>query len=524
MAYVSLAQTAEARNRGDPKSGAAASAVVAIDPSGQVTVHLCSTPNGQGHATVAAQIVAEHLGLTPDAIDVVTEIDTLTSPWSIASGNYANRFSAVVTGAIDACAKKAADKLIRMAADALEVAAEDIELTEGRARIAGVPESGIVLGRLAAQAHWDASGLPDGVTPGFHETVVISPPSLGRPDAGDRVASSVTYGFVADLVAVEVDPDTGRLRIDKYVSVHDVGPRLNPLIVDGQVHGGFAHGLGAALLEELAYDRDGNFLSGTFADYLCPTAMEMPPLTVGHLATPSPQNPLGAKGMGDGSSMLTPAAIANAVADALDCQEIELPLRPHRLWALAQGHRPAEAAPEAATAPGIAPGPGLLTGEGASDLAATPATVWDMLVDPEVLAAIVPGCETLEETAPGRYRAVVEIGVAGIRGRYEAEIAYREQEEPSRLVLAGTAQGRLGFGEAEGEVRLEPTAIGTRLSYHYRARVGGKVATVGQRMLGSVTEALIRQFFRALARRLAGPSEAGWLVRLWRQLFGKREP
>src|SRR5262249_38642578 len=136
---------------------------------------------------------------------------------------------------------------------------------------------------------------------------------IGR--AQDRIASAVTFGG-------EIDRKTGPIRIDKYVSVHDVGPQLNPKTDEGQRHGGLAHGLGAALFEELAYDERGNFLSGTFADYLCPTAVEVPRLEIGHVETASPVNALGAKGMGDGSSMLTPAAITNAVADALGRDDI----------------------------------------------------------------------------------------------------------------------------------------------------------------------------------------------------------
>src|SRR4029077_15658079 len=131
------------------------------------------------------------------------------------------------------------------------------------------------------------------------------PPTLASPDSEDRVPSAVTYGFVIDLVAVEIERRPRAIRIGKYVSVHDVGRQMNPLIVEGQVHGGFAHGLGAALMEELAYDARGNFLAGTFADYLCPPCVEVPPVTIGHVETPSPMNALGAKGMGDGSSMLT---------------------------------------------------------------------------------------------------------------------------------------------------------------------------------------------------------------------------
>src|SRR5262249_23352028 len=169
-------------------------------------------------------------------------------------------------------------------------------------------------------------------------SAVVPPPVLGAPDDEDRIAYAVTFGFVIDLVAVEIDRRTGAIRIDKYVSLHDVGTQLNPKIVEGQVYGGFAHGLGAALFEELAYDERGNFLSGTFEDYLSPTAGEVPPVETGHVVTPPPVKGRGAKGRGDGSSMLTPAVIANAVADALGRDDISLPLNLRRVWALANGH------------------------------------------------------------------------------------------------------------------------------------------------------------------------------------------
>ena len=335
MAYVSLAQTPEERARGEAKSGGAAAAVLSIDPSGQVTLRLDSTPNGQGHATVAAQIVADRLGLTPEDIEVVTELDTQAAAWSIAAGNYSNRFAAIVVDAVARAADQVATKLKRIAAAALEAAPEALELVEGQVRVGGQSNRGLPLRKLAARAHWDPAGLPPGMAPGLQETASLSPASLASPDAADRVPSATTYGFVIDLAAVEVDAATGRIRIDTYVSVHDVGRQLNPLIVQGQVQGGFAHGLGAALLEELAYDAEGNFLSGSFADYRCPTAMEVPPVITGHVETLSPMNALGAKGMGDGSSMLAPAALANAVADALGRDDIALPLTPERVWRLA---------------------------------------------------------------------------------------------------------------------------------------------------------------------------------------------
>jgi 2-furoyl-CoA dehydrogenase large subunit len=520
MAYVSLAQTVEERSKGDRKSGANASAVISVDPSGQVTLHLDSTPNGQGHATVAAQIVADALGLKPADIEVVTELDTLTSAWSIASGNYSNRFAAIVVGAIAQSAQQVATKLKLLASELLDVKPEDVDLYEGYARVRGGSNKGVSFRKVAARAHWDPSHLPEGCSPGLVETAILSPRILGSPGDDDRIASAATFGFVIDLAAIEIDPKSGALRIDKYVSVHDVGTQLNPKIVEGQVHGGFVHGLGAALFEELAYDERGNFLSGTFADYLCPTAVEVPTVDIGHVETVTPVNSLGAKGMGDGSSMLTPAAIANAVADALGRDDISLPLTLQRVWDLANGRDPAMKRPSKAPE-GMAQAPsgkGALTGSGEVILSAPVDEVWRRLIDPNELAAIVPGCQSLKQDGPDRYSAQVIIGVAGIRGTYDAHIEMRDKQEPNSVRLVGKASGALGFGAGSGLMTLRAEPDGrTRLQYQYEADVGGKLAAVGQRMLGTVTRYVIGQFFSALEWRIA-PQRAtgwrGWLARL----------
>lgn len=519
MAYVSLAQTAQDRAKADKKSGANASATLSVDPSGQVTLRLCTTPNGQGHATVAAQIVADALGLQPSDIDVVTDVDTQTSAWSIASGNYSNRFAAIVVGAIEQSAGQVAHKIKVLAADALDAKIEDIELRDGYVRVRGGSNKGLPFRRAASRAHWDASGLPAGIEPGIHETAVVSPPVLGSPDDDDRIASAATFGFVIDLAAVEIDPKTGTMRIDKYASVHDVGKQINPSIVDGQVHGGFVHGLGAALFEELAYDERGNFLSGTFADYLCPTAVEVPPVDIGHVETPTPVNALGAKGMGDGSSMLTPAAIANAVADALGRDDVTLPFTRSRVWALANGHDPRGKRAAAPSTTEVPKPQGALTGEGEVLISAPVAEVWKRLIDPDELAAIVPGCQKLTQDAPDHYVAQVVIGVAGIRGAYDAQIEMRDKRELQSVRLVGKATGALGFGSGSGIVALTPEGDKTKLHYIYGADVGGKVAAVGQRMLGSVTRVLIGQFFRALEQRI-NPDKPRGIKALLSRLFG----
>jgi 2-furoyl-CoA dehydrogenase large subunit len=334
MGYITLAQTAAERAEVPPKSGNAEVASVLVGPHGGVSVHVATTPQGQGHATVCAQIVADTLGVAPVEVEVRTEVDTATSAWTVASGAYSSRFSGVGAGAVLRAAEQVADKARRIAAHQLECAPEDVELAAGKASVRGNPERSLSLRRIAGTAHWNPESLPEGMDPGLQATAFYAAPNLDPPDEQDRVASSAAHGFIADVAVVEVDRATGEVHVLDYVTVHDAGKLLNPLLVEGQVRGGFAHGVGAALFERTEYDEDGNLLTGSFMDYLCPTAPDLPPLTSSHRETPSPFTPLGAKGLGEGNTMSAPAAIANAVAGALGRDDVELPLTPPRVWRL----------------------------------------------------------------------------------------------------------------------------------------------------------------------------------------------
>ncbi|MET0668662.1 MAG: molybdopterin cofactor-binding domain-containing protein, partial [Xanthobacteraceae bacterium] len=195
------------------------------------------------------------------------------------------------------------------------------------------PDNAVPFGRLAAASHWSPGVVPDGAQ-ALRETAFWTPPQLTAPGDGDETNSSLCYGFIFDFCGVEVDRVTGAVRIDKYVTMHDCGTVLHHGMVAGQITGGFAHALGAAIYEEFAYSDDGAFLSGTFADYLVPTTTEVPEPVILHVETPSPFTPLGAKGVGEGNCMSTPVCIANAVADALGVAQIDLPLTPKRLLPL----------------------------------------------------------------------------------------------------------------------------------------------------------------------------------------------
>ena len=349
MGYIATVLSAADRRRAGPKDGAVAHATVAVDPLGAVTVSADSLPQGQGHRTVLAQVVGDALGLAPAQVTVALEHDSQRDPWSIAAGNYASRFSGAVAGAAHLAALRVREQLARIASQRLNCPAEDVRFEGGRVFAAGNPENDLDLRRVASLPHWSPGSLPEGVPPALRETARWTPPELTPPDDDDRVNSSAAYGFIFDFCGVEVDPLTGAVAIDRYVTAHDAGRRLNPALVDGQIRGAFAHAVGAALYEELAYAEDGGFLSGTFADYLVPTACEVPDPLILHRDSLSPVTPLGAKGVGEGNCMTTPVCLANAVADALGAEALDLPLTPARIAALVHGPESEPSQPTGAT-------------------------------------------------------------------------------------------------------------------------------------------------------------------------------
>jgi len=330
MGYITTALTAEDRARAGPKSGAQTAATVALDPLGGVSAVIDSVPQGQGHRTVVAQVVGEVFGLPAAAIRVNTELDTGKDAWSIAAGNYSSRFA----GAAYLAAVRLRDKLTPIAAPQLNIEPDEVRFADGKIFAAANLDNAVGFARLAGTSHWSPGSLPDADATALRETVFWTPPGLDAPTQTDEINSSAAYGFIFDFCGVEIDRDTGQVRVDKYVTMHDAGRILNPALFDGQVHGAFAHGVGAAFYEEFVYSEDGSFLSGTFADYPVPTGCEIPQPVILHRETPSPVTPLGAKGVGEGNSMSTPVCLANAVADALGVTDLILPLTPQRVATL----------------------------------------------------------------------------------------------------------------------------------------------------------------------------------------------
>jgi carbon-monoxide dehydrogenase large subunit len=289
-----------------------------------VATGACS--QGQGHETTFAQIAADALGVPLDAVTVIGG-DTAAIPFGI--GTFASRSAVTAGTAVAAAAGRVREKLLAAAAALLEARADDLVIEDGQVLVRGVPGSAVSLARVVQAA------LPSYAGPGcaaadFEASAYPHVPTL-------------TWATAVHVAVVEVDPETGAVALRGYVVAHDCGRIINPLVVEGQIRGGVAQGIGAALYEEMVYDGAGQLLTGTLMDYLLPTAMEVPPVTTLHLESPSPRNPLGVKGLGEGGAIAPPAAIANAIEDALapfGVRVTETPLHPARILALIRDGQP----------------------------------------------------------------------------------------------------------------------------------------------------------------------------------------
>lgn len=286
-------------------------AVLAMDPTGMVTVAVGASAHGQSHATTLAQVVAAELGLSVADVRVV-EGDTDTTPYGF--GTFASRGAVVTGGACARVAAACAERLRVIAAEDLEVDPDDVVLADGRAAVVGAPDRSVAVADLARRAHHQRHLLPDGLPSKLEFTAEEDPPG--------------TFSNATHVAVVEVDPGTGQVEVVDYVVAEDCGVVINPMVVDGQVLGGVAQGIGCALFEQLDHDERANPTTSTFLDYLLPTSAEVPTVAIHHLETPSEFSVTGAKGMGEGGLIGAPAAIANAVSAALGTDVDSLPITP----------------------------------------------------------------------------------------------------------------------------------------------------------------------------------------------------
>jgi carbon-monoxide dehydrogenase large subunit len=292
--------------------------ILTVDPSGFVEARIGSSPHGQGLRTTLAQIIADEIGVTPDVIKVVHG-DTDRAPYGW--GTFASRSLVISGGATLIAAQKVRAKLIKIASHLLEAAPGDIVLQDGAAKVAGTDRS-VTIAKMAREAYTQTHRFKGEIEPGMTETGTYDPPG--------------TFSNACHVAIIEVDIETGRVSVEKFLVAEDAGLIINPMIADGQVHGGIAQGIGNALLEEIIYDEGGGILTANLADYMPPTAREIPPIELHHIATPSTQSITKAKGLGEGGCIGAPAAIINAINDALSeygVQIDEMPATPQRIRA-----------------------------------------------------------------------------------------------------------------------------------------------------------------------------------------------
>jgi len=298
-------------------------AALRVYPTGKAQLSISVQTQGQGHETTFAQIVAEELGIPPEDIDVVHG-DTDVTPYGL--GTYGSRSTPVSGAATALVARKVRERARIVAAAMLEASPDDLEWDKGRWMVKGDPEKGATIQEIAMAARGSVE-LPAGVETGLDAETVYDPPNL-------------TFPYGAYICVVEIDPGTAKVRITRFVAVDDCGTRINPMIIEGQVHGGLTDGVGIALMEQIAFDADGNCLGGSLMDYLIPTALEVPDWETGFTVTPSPHHPIGAKGIGESATVGSPPTIVNAVCDALrpfGVRHVDMPCTPSRVWHAMRG-------------------------------------------------------------------------------------------------------------------------------------------------------------------------------------------
>jgi len=295
-----------------------------VHPSGKAVVSLSAQTQGQGHETTFAQIVAEELGIPPEDVEV-RHGDTDKSPYGL--GTYGSRSTPVSGGAVAVVTRKVRDKARLIAATMLETRPEDLAWEKGRWYVRGDISKGAPITSIAEYAYSGRS-MPAGLEGGLDAQVIYDPPNL-------------TYPCGAYISVVDIDPDTGYVHCRRMIAVDDCGVRINPMVVDGQIHGGLAEGLGIALMEVITFDEEGNCLNSSFMDYLIPTALECPDWELGETVTPCPHHPIGAKGVGESPNVGSVPCITNAVIDALyrkfGVRHMDMPCNPARVWAAMQG-------------------------------------------------------------------------------------------------------------------------------------------------------------------------------------------
>ena len=450
---------------------------VTVEPSGQVRVATGVGTQGQGHFTAFAQIVADVLDVPVEEVHVVTG-DTREFNWG--TGTFASRGAVVAGTACHAAAVAVRDKIFTVAGRVLDQPKEKLELAGGRVTVKGAKDGGITLGALAARANPLRGAVRPGTEPGLEATAYYG------PDRGST-ASGV------HAMMVEVDPETAMVTIQRYVVVHDCGKLINPMIVEGQIQGGVAHGIGNAFYEQLVYDDTGQLQNASFMDYLLPTAADVPRVEIAHRETPSPLSPIGLKGVGEAGCIPTGAVFAQAVEDALadfNVEITEIPLSPDKLYDLLKKTKPKKR--------------NVVVLEGSFVFTGPRAAVWDLLQDPAVLGKALPGAMRLERTGDGNYDGLMKVGIGPVTAaEFSVRVTLRDRKAPASYGMIVEGKGSFGFTRGTAQVTLADHRSGTEMSYRAEVQVGGTIAGVGQRLLDSVARRMTKQGLEALNKALS---------------------
>jgi len=486
------------------------SAEIRVHPDGSIIARMGTISQGQGHVTTYAQIIASELGIHSNLI-TVEEGDTDTAPYGL--GTYGSRSTPVAAAAVAKASRIIKDKAKKIAAHLMEVAEDDIEWKDNKFSVKGVPGLEKTMADIAKASY---NTLPDNMEPGLEAVYYYDPPNF-------------TYPFGAYLCVVDIDKGTGETKVRRFYALDDCGTRINPMIIDGQIHGGLTEGFAVAFGQELPFDKDGNILGNTFMDYFIPTAVETPKWETDFTVTPSPHHPLGAKGVAESPHVGSIPCFTSAVSDAfahLGITHLDMPHTAYRVWqqikalnipqtevsastqALMQAAKdsfvpqePSDPSIMAASAKKasdtIIEGDDGMSVHKEFSINASAEDGWTIIQNIPLLAECFPGGRVTEKEDDNNYLAVVEISVGPITMTFNGKITITEIDTPSRTIkLIGSGQDAKGTSSAEMKLSAVITATeqGFDLIGDSTFRVTGKLATFGGRMIGQVADQLLDQF------------------------------
>ena len=482
------------------------SAEIRMHPDGSIIARMGTITQGQGHATTYAQIIASELGVHSDLI-TIEEGDTDTAPYGL--GTYGSRSTPVAGAATAKAARIIREKARKIAAHLLEVAEDDLEWQGDQFAVRGAPDLSKSMKEIAGASY---NSIPEGMEPGLEAVYYYDPPNF-------------TYPFGAYLCVVDIDKGTGETKVRRFYALDDCGTRINPMIIDGQIHGGLTEGFAVAFGQELPFDKDGNILGNTFMDYFVPTAVETPKWETDYTVTPSPHHPLGAKGVAESPHVGSIPCFTSAVADAfahLGVTHLDMPHTAHRVWqqirdlgladnrlstsaeTLIEQSNAAFSSASDSTAQlssGISESVSE-TGDGMTvqkefSIAADAEEGWQVLQDITLLAECFPGGRVVEKLSDTEYLAGVEVSVGPVSMKFNGQITIESLDHQQRTIsMTGTGQDAKGTSSAE--MRLTAKVIesqnGFDLIGHAVFQVRGKLAAFGSRMIGQIADQLLEQF------------------------------